>query len=153
MAKPFPTTSGSRSDTVGYSDHTPKRGLTRRSSNVALDGIFPRAAPLNATPSGRSAGIGTSMDKSEALQVVAEWLSQFRAESYGSLVGRISQPPVTAEISRHGTIYQLELECFWDSEPGGNVRVLASIDDGGVRAFFPLTDGFIRSSAGQFVGE
>jgi len=29
---------------------------------------------------------------------------------------------------------------FWDGRPGGDIRVLASIDDGGWRAFFPLTE-------------
>ena len=37
--------------------------------------------------------------------------------------------------------------------PGGNVRVIGSIDDGGWRAFVPLSDSFIKAADGRFVGE
>ena len=42
---------------------------------------------------------------------------------------------------------------IWDDEPGGNVRVMVSIDDGGLRAFVPMTESFIKSPSGEFVGE
>ena len=35
----------------------------------------------------------------------------------------------------------------------GHLRVLGSIDDGGIRAFFPLTDSFIMAPDGSFIGE
>jgi hypothetical protein len=40
---------------------------------------------------------------------------------------------------RSGTEYQVEIEAVWDSEPGGDIRVLGSIDDGRWRACCPLT--------------
>ena len=52
-----------------------------------------------------------------------------------------------------GVTYQIEIEAFWDSEPGGDIRVLGSIDDGGWRAFAPLCDDFILTPAGQLIGE
>lgn len=42
-----------------------------------------------------------------------------------------------------GTDYQIEIEVMWDGKGGGDLRVLGSIDDGGVRAFCPLCDSFI----------
>ena len=52
-----------------------------------------------------------------------------------------------------GTRYQLEIQFFWDDKTDGNVRVLGSIDDGGIRAFLPATDSFILTPEGRFVGE
>jgi hypothetical protein len=49
--------------------------------------------------------------------------------------------------------YQLELVCVWDSQPRGDVRVMASIDDGGLRAFVPLGRDFIKRPDGIVVGE
>jgi hypothetical protein len=47
----------------------------------------------------------------------------------------------------------VEIQTFWDSQPGGNVRVMGSIDDGGWRAFLPLSRSFIKSAVDSFVGE
>ncbi len=75
--------------------------------------------------------------------------------SYAELVGfvrerRIDTPEVTAPS---GARYFVEFECVWDNRPGQDVRVLASISDGrGLRTFVLLTDGFIMSPEGIFVG-
>jgi hypothetical protein len=50
-------------------------------------------------------------------------------------------------------MYQIEIEVFWDNQRGGNVRVMGSIDDGGWRAFMPLTRDFIKAPDGSFVSE
>ena len=39
-----------------------------------------------------------------------------------------------------GTAYQIEIQFFWDGKPGDTIQVMGSIDDGGIRAFVPLTD-------------
>ena len=52
-----------------------------------------------------------------------------------------------------GREYQTEVNVLWDDRPGGNIRVIGSIDDGGLRAFAPLTDSFIKAPDGSFVGE
>jgi hypothetical protein len=44
-------------------------------------------------------------------------------------------------------------DLYWDGERGGNVRVISTIDDGGLRAFVPLSDSFIKAADGSFVGE
>jgi len=49
--------------------------------------------------------------------------------------------------------YQIEIQVFWDSWPGGNVRVMGAVDDGGWRAFIPVSRGFIMAPDGSFVGE
>jgi hypothetical protein len=51
------------------------------------------------------------------------------------------------------TQYQVTIQVFWDSKPHGDLRVVGSIDDGGWRAFLPLSDSFIMAPDGSFVGE
>ena len=60
----------------------------------------------------------------------------------------------TDEVARDSArSWQLEIEVLWDDEPNGNVRVTVSVDDGGLRAFVPMTDSFIKTPSEQFVGE
>jgi hypothetical protein len=42
-------------------------------------------------------------------------------------------------VGASGTRYQLEVDVVWDAKPAGDIRILASIDDGGWRAFCPLS--------------
>jgi len=39
-----------------------------------------------------------------------------------------------------GTTYKVEIEFFWEDEPGDTIRLAGSVDDGGIRAFIPITD-------------
>jgi hypothetical protein len=45
------------------------------------------------------------------------------------------------------------VSAHWDSAPNGDVRVIGCVDDGGWRAFLPLSDSFIKAADGSFVGE
>jgi hypothetical protein len=94
------------------------------------------------------------MDKTQALQLLDEAMHEFRRESYRDLVTRIGQEPVTTErLGADSTTYQLEIAFMWEHRPGGNVIVVGSIDDGGWRAFAPLTRSFIKAADESFVGE
>lgn len=62
-------------------------------------------------------------------------------------------PQVGERQGPSGVKYQLEFEAFWDGEKGGPIRVMASIDDMGCRAFAPLSKSFIMAPDGAFVGE
>ena len=45
--------------------------------------------------------------------------------------------------------YQVEVNAFWDDQPGGTIRVVGSIDDGGfLTSFKPVTDGFLVAADG-----
>ena len=56
-------------------------------------------------------------------------------------------------VGPSGTVYQLEVTAFWDDKKARNLRVIVTIDDGGWRAFVPLTTDFIMGPDGSFVGE
>lgn len=93
------------------------------------------------------------MNKTEALHVLLEQLRLWRKRSWSDLrneIGRSQRFEVTAES---GTWYQGKIQAFWDDKPDGAIRVIASVDDGGWRAFVPLTADFILAPDGTFVGE
>lgn len=93
------------------------------------------------------------MDNQEAKSVLAEQLELFRKKSYTEL-GKLIGKPTRFEItSPTGNWYQIQIQVEWDSIPEGNLRVLGSIDDGGLRAFLPVCNDFIMDPNGNFVGE
>jgi hypothetical protein len=75
----------------------------------------------------------------EAKKVLDEQLARFG--SYTELVPLVESRHVeTLEIrGASGAAYQIEVQFFWDDNRRRIVRVVGSIDDGGVRAFVPLT--------------
>jgi hypothetical protein len=87
------------------------------------------------------------MDKSEAQKVLGEQLARFSKRSYADLVPLVESRHVEDFEARgsSGTKYQVEVQFFWDDKPRGVVRVVGSIDDGGIRAFIPLTQTFLVS--------
>jgi hypothetical protein len=94
------------------------------------------------------------MDKAEAARLLTTELAKFRQRPYDDLAAMVDSPKHTVEVvGRSGTRYYLSVLVHWDSEAAGNVRVIGTIDDGGVRAFVPMSDDFIKAPDGSFVGE
>ncbi|MBN1911973.1 MAG: hypothetical protein JW818_19785 [Pirellulales bacterium] len=94
------------------------------------------------------------MDKQEARVALKDELARWSQRAYDDLVSRIGNGPATGEIEGpSGTTYQFEIDVLRDGPPGGNVRIVGSIDDGGIRAFFPLTDSFALTPDGTLVDE
>lgn len=92
-------------------------------------------------------------DNVEAQPVLDQWLAKLRAVPYQELATRVDTV-TTDEIARdRERSWQVEVEVLWDDKPDGNIRVMVSIDDGGLRDFVPLTGQFIKSPSGEFVGE
>jgi hypothetical protein len=94
------------------------------------------------------------MNHAEAMSLLGRELDRLRAEPYAALAARIDGDELTYDLSGEtGTTYQVEVLFLWDSEPAGNVRVIGFIDDGGWRAFSPLTSSFIKAPDDTLVGE
>ena len=72
---------------------------------------------------------------------------------YSELEKLLGNDEVTEISASSGTTYYMEEEAFWDDRNRGHLRVVAAIDDGGWRAFSPLSDDFIITPDGRFVGE
>lgn len=96
------------------------------------------------------------MNKAEARDILERELLHFRAMSYSDLQKLMGSPHVAECISASGVSYTIEIEVFWDGphEPGGDLRVIASIDDGRfLSALSPLSSGFIMDPDDKFIGE
>jgi hypothetical protein len=94
------------------------------------------------------------VNKAEAKKIIAKELEQYRIKPYSELVEMIDKESINYELtSEGGDRYQIEIEAFWDNKPNGDVRIIGGIDDGGWRAFIPVSDSFIKNPDGNFVGE
>jgi hypothetical protein len=91
------------------------------------------------------------MDRAEAKSILAKALTRFAARPYDELVASIRHTEVENVVGDSGAEYQIEIDVFWDSKPDGNLRIVASIDDGGWRAFVPLTDSVIMKPDGTLL--
>jgi hypothetical protein len=83
------------------------------------------------------------MNDKEARQLIKAELSFYEEKTYADLVSLIDKELIYEKQGPSGTQYQIEILIMWDSTPTGAIRILGSIDDGGWRAFFPLTDSVI----------
>lgn len=93
------------------------------------------------------------MDTARARTLLADHLHIYRTMQYEKLKALVDQVAACAVTGTDGGTYQIEVEVRWDDETNGNIRVIGSVDDGGLRAFSPITDDFIMTPAGTFLGE
>jgi hypothetical protein len=93
------------------------------------------------------------MSREIARAIIEDKLNKLRKFSYGELVKLVGQIRCDHINAPNGEEYQLETETRWDSKTGGNIRVIVAVDGPGVSAFRPLTETFIMSADGSFIGE
>jgi hypothetical protein len=83
------------------------------------------------------------MNRVEAKWLLLRKLAQYEKCSYGELAVMVGESRHLECRGKSGVEYQLEIECFWDDKPQGDIRVMAAIDDAGWRACFPITYSFL----------
>ena len=96
------------------------------------------------------------MDVDEARAILKQQIEELRRLPYPQLKELLEEEPLREfEISApSGKPYQVEIEVRWDDPKSHrNIRAIVAIDDGGWRAFHPLTDDFIKAPDESFVGE
>ena len=93
------------------------------------------------------------MDKQEATKLLTTKLAEYRRLRHSDLVAKLGDIDCVEVTGPSGTEYQIEVEFMWDGKPDGDVRVMAAIDDGGLRAFVPLCEDLIVTPDGRFVAE
>ena len=91
------------------------------------------------------------MDKSEATAVLDQQLASFVRRSYAELVAIVDQPQSAQANGPSGAAYQIEFNVFYDSGRSGDLRIIGSIDDGGLRALMPVTKSEIMKPTGELV--
>src|SRR5262249_25948016 len=96
------------------------------------------------------------VNQEEAKEILAIQVGELKRLSYAELRSWVVEKKIKTPLVNgpSGTEYQMEIQAFWDSKRRGEIRVLVSIDDGGlVSSLFPLCDSFIISPDGSFVGQ
>lgn len=93
------------------------------------------------------------MDSDEASGLLRQLLDLYRTRSHHELQSLIAESEVIELVGPSGTRFCIEVLAVWDSKAGGDLRVIGSIDDGGWRAFRPLTDDFIMRPDGTLVSD
>jgi len=93
--------------------------------------------------------------KAQLQAILKDKIDELMRLSYEDLLERVDKDP---EVITHGTtgsedFYQMEVEVFFDDPKlkSGNLRVMATIDNGGWRAFAPISDSFIITPEGKFL--
>ena len=89
------------------------------------------------------------MNEQAAQTLINDELRRLEALQYKELVARIGNVETKEVVGDDGKIYQLEIQVFWGSKQGEDVRVIVSADDGAWRAFKPLADSIIVRSDGS----
>ena len=83
------------------------------------------------------------MNRDEAENIIRDELRKFRQKTYAELARLVgTRLPTTVMTGASGTKYQVAIQVHWDGKRDGNIRVLGLIDDGGWRAFVPLSEDF-----------
>ena len=94
------------------------------------------------------------MNHDEYTEVLAPIVSDYRKQPYSFWIPILSGEPIVLDVqAKDGSRCCVEINAYWDDAPDADIRVILSIDDGGYRAFVPLTDSFIIAPGGKFVGE
>jgi hypothetical protein len=90
------------------------------------------------------------MDRQEALGLLNAQLNEYRKMSYAELSAKIGYEEFPAVVGPSGTEYQIEIQIRWDHKPGGDIRVMGSIDNGTFRgAFKPVCEDLLVSPDDQ----
>ena len=84
------------------------------------------------------------MNKEEYKTVLEKIMAEYKKFSYSFWRDNIKSI-ISFEGKYNDQDYQVEIQAVWDDRPGGDIRVLFSIDDGGWRAYFPVGSDIILS--------
>jgi hypothetical protein len=91
------------------------------------------------------------MNEQAAYGLINAELRRLQELPYADLSALIGKVETKELVGEDGTTYQLEIEAFWDSKKGADIRLIVAADDGGWRAFKPLTGDFIMRPDGSLV--
>lgn len=88
------------------------------------------------------------MRTGEGATILADRLAAYRAQSHGELTGLLLAPVADEVAGPSGKRYQMVVQASWTGTPGGELRVVAGVDDRGWQLFDPITDSFVSRPAG-----
>ena len=93
------------------------------------------------------------MSRQAAQALLVEEIQRYRSRTYEELLRLRTEVDDYELVGPSGILYGIEVNAFWDSGKPGDLRVIMAIDGGEVSAGRPISEGFIISPDGSFVGE
>ncbi len=89
------------------------------------------------------------MKKKDLLQHLNLEIEQLKQRRYEDLL-KLTEEVEARQSGEGDSFYQVEIQAFCDDKTG-TLRVIVAMDDGGLRAFKPLTDDFLITRSGQLL--
>jgi hypothetical protein len=83
------------------------------------------------------------MDRQEARALLLDEVGRFRAMTPTALRSLIGEAQVKEIKGASGAEYTIETDVFWDDKQQTTLRVMSSIDDGGLSAWLPMTENLL----------
>jgi hypothetical protein len=94
------------------------------------------------------------MNNTGALEILDQELAIYRSKPYSELQKLVTCKPIGKEVRAYDDAdYNVEVVIDWSRDPGGNIKVLAFIEDGEMRSFIPLAKSFIKTPDDEFTDE
>jgi len=93
------------------------------------------------------------MNREEALHALNHEVARLRGRTHAELSAFVDTPGHFEHIGKFGQTYQVEVGAAWDDKPGQVLRLFFSVDDGGIRAYLPVTKCGLVPLGGTFDGE
>lgn len=91
------------------------------------------------------------MDRARAAAIAEEYVSRLSARPFVELRALVDEGEQHQEEGIAGRTFTVDVEAFWELSPGGNLRVIVSVDGGGLSAWNPVTRHFVMSPSGALV--
>lgn len=79
----------------------------------------------------------------EGASILADRLARYQARSHDELTELLLAPVAEEITGASGKRYQMIVQASWTGSPGGELRVVAGVDDKGWQLFNPITDSFL----------
>ena len=76
------------------------------------------------------------VNNEEAKALLAELLTTYREKKYDVLKQLVGNQDTNELIANSGTKYQIEFQAVWDDKQNGDIRIIGTIDDGGLRSSY-----------------
>lgn len=83
----------------------------------------------------------------EGASILADRLEHYRTRSHDQLTELLLAPVAEEIAGDSGKRYQMIVQASWTGSPGGELRVVAGVDDKGWQLFNPITDSFVSHPA------
>lgn len=95
------------------------------------------------------------MNISEANEILSKHFTLLKNTNYSELKGYLHPDKYSVRefTGISGRIYRINIKASWVDKKEGSIKIRIAVDDGGISYFYPLTNEFILTRYGGFVGD